>query len=123
MQPNPTIQQLFDLSGKTVLLTGGCGHLGTAMSHALAEAGASVVLTSRDAKNAQQCAEKLPRVGSAKHRGIGLDHMDTDTLDKRFAEAVDAAGKIDVLVNNGTQNPGKDLTNVTADEFTSDLRN
>src|SRR5688572_30405135 len=121
MQPNPTIQQLFDLSGRVVLLTGGCGHLGTAMSHALAEAGASLVITSRDAKKAQEGAEKLPRIGSAKHHGIGFDHMDTDAMEAKFAEVLKLAGKVDILVNNGTQNPGKDLTNVTAKEFTKDL--
>ena len=35
----PTVQDLFDLTGKVALLTGGAGHLGSAMSRALAEAG------------------------------------------------------------------------------------
>src|SRR5690348_800012 len=56
----PTITQLFDLTGKTALLTGGTGHLGSAMARALAEAGASVVLTSRDAGRAQAAADALP---------------------------------------------------------------
>src|SRR4051812_3269400 len=45
--PDPTIPQLFDLTGKVALISGASGYLGTAMSRALAEAGASVVCSSR----------------------------------------------------------------------------
>ncbi|HAW28504.1 MAG TPA: short-chain dehydrogenase, partial [Planctomycetaceae bacterium] len=40
----PTIQELFDLSGKTVLISGASGYLGSAMARGLAEAGARVVI-------------------------------------------------------------------------------
>ena len=43
-----TIQQLFDLTGKTVLVTGGSRGLGLQMAHALGEAGAKVMLSSRN---------------------------------------------------------------------------
>lgn len=121
--PQPTIQELYNLTGKVALLTGGCGHLGSAMSNALAEAGASVVLTSRDGAKAKAFAATLPRVGAAQHHGIFLNHLETPTLEKSFAEAVALAGKVDILVNNGTESPGKDLTNVSAEEFTRDLAN
>ncbi len=89
----------------------------------LAEAGASVVLTSRDAARAQAGAASLPRVGSAQHHGIFLNHLVTPSLEKSFAQAVDLAGKVDILVNNGTESPGKDWTNVSAEEFNKDLAN
>ena len=63
----PTIQQLFDLSGKAALVTGGTGHLGTAICQALAEAGASVVISSRERQRARAAAEQLPRPGDATH--------------------------------------------------------
>ena len=59
----PTVHELFDLSGKVVLITGGTGHLGSAMARALAEAGASVVLTSRDAARARR-ASSVPSCGA-----------------------------------------------------------
>src|SRR5688572_16780539 len=82
----PTIQQLFDLTGRTALLTGGAGHLGSTMGRALAEAGASVILTSRDAHRAAAQASTLP--GPALHHGIALDHMSPDSVDAGFEEAV-----------------------------------
>ena len=48
MIAEPTIHELFDLSGKVALITGATGFLGSAMSRALSEAGASVVISSRD---------------------------------------------------------------------------
>lgn len=119
----PTIQQLFDLTGKVALLTGGCGHLGSAMAAALAEAGASVVITSRSADKARAGAAALPRRGEARHHGVTLDHMDPATLDQRFAEALKLAGKFDILVNNGTEGPPGDWTTATAEQFNHHLSN
>jgi gluconate 5-dehydrogenase len=110
-----TIQQLFDLGGKTALVTGGTGWLGTAFSTALAEAGATVVISSRDKARAQAAVDRLP--GGASHHAVALDHMDETSLSNGFHAAVEAAGSVDILVNNGLELLGKDLTNVTFDEF------
>jgi NAD(P)-dependent dehydrogenase (short-subunit alcohol dehydrogenase family) len=119
----PTIPQLFDLTGQVAMVTGGCGHLGSAMCRALAEAGASVVVTSREAHKAQSLAETLPRSGHARHFGIALDHMHPDTLPVSFQEAVSLAGAVDVLVNNGHEALGADWSTVTAEQFSRQLSN
>jgi len=49
----PTIERLFDLTGRVALITGGSGYLGRSLSRALAEAGASVVVGSRELSRAQ----------------------------------------------------------------------
>jgi NAD(P)-dependent dehydrogenase (short-subunit alcohol dehydrogenase family) len=118
--PEPTIHELFDLTGRVVLITGGTGHLGSAMSRALAEAGATVVIASRDANRAKVAAAALPGDG---HFGIALDHMDPISLERGFEEAVSIAGKIDVLVNNGHEAQPADWTTVTAEQFTRQLAN
>jgi NAD(P)-dependent dehydrogenase (short-subunit alcohol dehydrogenase family) len=118
-----TVQQLFDLSGRAALVTGGAGHLGSAMCRALAEAGASVVATSRNARRAADFAAKLPRPGAANHFGIALDQMQPATLEASFREAVALAGKIDVLVNNAHESQSSDWTNVTPEEFSRLLGN
>jgi gluconate 5-dehydrogenase len=119
----PTVAELFDLSGKTVLLTGGAGHLGSAMARALAEAGASVVLTSRQAERAEECARDLPRRGEAKHVGLALDQLEPGRVDEAFAAALAAAGRIDVLVNNAHEPLSADWATVTAEQFNRHLAN
>ncbi len=54
----PTIQELFDLTGRAALITGATGWLGSSLSRALAEAGASVVISSRDAARAAEAASR-----------------------------------------------------------------
>ena len=85
-----TIQDLFDLSGKVALVTGGTGYLGTAFVRALAEAGASVSISSRDEARAKEAAEKLPSPGGAVHHGVALDQLDGAALRRGFVAAVEA---------------------------------
>jgi NAD(P)-dependent dehydrogenase (short-subunit alcohol dehydrogenase family) len=121
--PEPTIDRLFDLSGRVALITGGAGHLGSAMARALAEAGASVVVTSRDSARAEAAASALPRPGDARHRGLALDHMNPDDLTEAFSRAVDHAGRIDILINNGHESQPADWSSVTPEQFSRHLAN
>src|SRR5262245_58753282 len=122
-QAEPSVQQLFDLTGKVALITGGTGHLGSAMARALAEAGASVVLSSRDPARGRTAASALPTAGSAKHQAVALDQMNPDSLERGLQEALKLTGHIDVLVNNGHEALGNDWTDVTAEQFTRQLAN
>jgi NAD(P)-dependent dehydrogenase (short-subunit alcohol dehydrogenase family) len=119
----PTIPQLFDLSERVAIVTGGCGHLGSAMCRALAEAGAAVVVTSRDAARARQAADALPRAGAARHFGVALDHMNPASIEAGFQEILALAGRVDILVKNGHEALAADWTTVTAEEFTRQLGN
>lgn len=112
-----TIGKLFDLTGKTALLTGGTGWLGTAFANALAEAGASVVISSRDEERAGEAVSALPVSDGASHHGVELDHMDEESIHNGFQAAITAAGQLDILVNNGLEGVGKDLTDVSFEEF------
>lgn len=123
MASEPTVQQLFDLSGKVALVTGGTGHLGSAMSRALAEAGASVIVTSRDLTRAEQAASALPAVNSARHFGVELDHIQAEMLEGQFASALQLTGRIDILINNGHEAVGVDWREVTAEQFTRQMAN
>lgn len=122
-QNERTVQQLFDLTGRSAIVTGGCGHLGSAMCRALAEAGATVIVSSREAERAQAMAATLASPGGAKHIGLALDHMQPETLSQSFAAAVAAVGHIDILVNNGHEALAADWHSITPEEFTRHLGN
>lgn len=118
-----TIQQLFDLTGKVALITGASGHLGSSMSRALAEAGAAVVASSRDIDKAREFAKSLPSPTGAQHQGVSLSHMDAGSVDQGFNDAIAATGRVDILFNNGHEAIGKDLTDITPEEFSRHLMN
>ena len=113
----PTVHELFDLTGKVAVVTGGTGWLGGAFCRALAEARASVVISSRDAARAADAAAKLPVHGGAGHHGVEIDHTDPRSIAQGFADAVRAAGKVDILVNNGLDAVQHDLGDCTFEEF------
>lgn len=119
----PTIQQLFDLTGRVALVTGASGHLGSSLARALAEAGASVVCSSRQLAVARESAAALPVGIGAAHHGIALDHLDEPSIERGFRQAVEAAGQVDILVNNGHAGDAHDLTNVSGADFDRMLRN
>lgn len=122
----PTIQELFDLRGRAALVTGGSGHLGSAMSRALAEAGATVIVAGRDAAKTQAFADTLPSPHGARHGGVALDHTTEASRIAGFNQAVElAAGRLDILVNNALNKAPKvhDHTDVTAEEFDDQLKN
>lgn len=109
-----SIQQLFDLSGKVAIVTGASGWLGSAMSRALAEAGATMVVTSRNAAQAEEFAASLPGSG---HVGIGFEQGDTDTIPGFVQDVVARLGKIDILVNNAYGTTGPTIDTATAEDF------
>lgn len=119
----PTVQELFDLSGQVALITGASGHLGSALARAMAEAGASVVCASRQLAVARESAAGLPVRHGAKHHAVALDQLDERSIEQGFQQAVESAGQVDILVNNGHAGDAHDLTNVTASDFNRMLEN
>lgn len=119
----PTFDQLFDLCGRVALITGGSGWLGGAMAAALAEAGANVVVASRDAERAEQTAATLVTHRNNVHTSVVIDQLDPASIRRGFDDAVQAAGKVDILINNGHAGDPHDLTNIDAEHFNRVLSN
>jgi NAD(P)-dependent dehydrogenase (short-subunit alcohol dehydrogenase family) len=86
--------------GVRVLITGGTSGLGAGMAAALLAAGASVVLTGRDADRAEIAAGELGAQQAGSAVGIGMDVRDEDDVARGVDRAMDALGGLDVLVNN-----------------------
>lgn len=123
--PNRTVQELFDLSGRVAIVTGGAGLLGKQFSQALVEAGAAVVIASRTLDNCRAWAEELTayartlpawrdRSDTTVALPLALDVTRPDSAQAMVAATLDHFGRLDVLVNNaysrGVPAPPEELT-------------
>ena len=94
-----TIQQLFDLKGKTALVTGGSRGLGLQMAHALGEAGARVMLSSRKADELEKAVADLEAAG-IDARWTAADCAVEADIHRLADDTLERMGDIDILVNN-----------------------
>ena len=94
-----TIQQLFDLKGKTALVTGGSRGLGLQMAHALGEAGARIMLSSRKAEDLEQAAAELQAAG-IDARWVAADCAREEDIHRLASETLQRMGDVDILINN-----------------------
>jgi gluconate 5-dehydrogenase len=94
-----TVQQLFDLTGQVALVTGGSRGLGLQMAHALGEAGAKIMLSSRKAADLEEAAAELQAAG-IDARWIAADCGKEEDIRRLATETMERMGPIDILVNN-----------------------
>lgn len=92
------IRNLFDLTGKVALVTGGSGAFGGAAAKGLAAFGADVVVTSRNAENLERSAEELRAMTDSKVVPISCDATDEASVAAMVAQTIDEFGRIDILV-------------------------
>lgn len=112
------VNQLFSLAGTVAIVTGACGHLGAAMSRGLAEAGATLVVTSRDQQQAEQFALTLPGAAEGRnHIGMELAQAETNTIADFVERVIDRVGQIDILVNNAYGGTAPNINDATAEDF------
>ena len=94
-----TIQQLFDLTGRTAIVTGGGTHLGTAFTEALCDLGAKVYIASRRAGLCEEVAERL-RDRGMDVTGTGCDVTDEQQVDALVDPVMNENGRLDIAVCN-----------------------
>lgn len=106
------LAKLFDLGGRTALVTGGNSGIGEAMAHALGLAGARLVLVARRAAELEAAAARL-RAKGCEVRVVPCDLVDVEALDRACA----AAGPVDILVNAAGINLRQPFQDVSAAAF------
>jgi NAD(P)-dependent dehydrogenase (short-subunit alcohol dehydrogenase family) len=90
---------LFDLSGKTAIVTGGGKGVGRQLAHGLAEAGANIVVCARKAERCEEAAAELEQLG-VRALGLGCDVRDPEQVQAVVARTTADFGGVDILVNN-----------------------
>jgi len=94
-----TIKELFDLNGKTALVTGGSRGLGLQIAEALGEAGAKLVLSSRKQADLDEAVAHLKSRG-IEASAIAADLSQESAIEPLVAESMKRLGHIDILINN-----------------------
>src|ERR1700681_1239784 len=95
------MNQRFDLTGRTVIITGGGKGIGKVYAQEFAKVGANVVVADIDEAAAKAVADAIAASGGAAF-GLGIDIADEDATHAMAKTALDRYGAIDVLVNNAS---------------------
>lgn len=109
---------MFDLSGKTALVTGATGGIGEAIARAMHAEGAEVVLSGRRVEKLEALAAEL---GERTHI-LPCDLSDPEQADALVGQTIESAGKIDVLVANAGVTRDKLLMQMTDEDFQDIIR-
>jgi gluconate 5-dehydrogenase len=94
-----SVKQLFDLTGRVAVVTGGAVGLGRQMAEALAEMGANVVLCARKEERCRQAASELQQLG-VKAVALACDVKSENSVHEMVDAAFSQFGRIDILINN-----------------------
>jgi NAD(P)-dependent dehydrogenase (short-subunit alcohol dehydrogenase family) len=117
-----SLQSLFNLKGKVAVVTGGAGWLGTAVSEALSELGAFVVIASRSPSKAEALVTRLNQdADEIRARHVELDITQENSIKRCFAEVASAQNRLDVLVNNSYSGTVASLLDTTVERWQSNM--
>lgn len=112
------LQTLFDLHNKTVVITGGAGHLGSAMSEVLVAYGANLYIMGKDHHKNKELSDKLKeKYSSAKCESIIFDIDNKDSVKMAINSIIKEEKGIDVLINNAAYYCARIFHEYTDDEW------
>jgi NAD(P)-dependent dehydrogenase (short-subunit alcohol dehydrogenase family) len=111
---------LFDLTGRVAIVTGASRGLGQQFGRALAQAGADLVLTSRNREHLAPFEAEIKALGG-RALSLDLDVRELASIEQMSAAAEGAYGHLDILVNNAGMNIRKPALEVTWDDWNAIL--
>jgi NAD(P)-dependent dehydrogenase (short-subunit alcohol dehydrogenase family) len=112
---------LYRLAGKVALVSGGTGIVGNPIATVLSEAGATVIIASRDAERCRVLAQSLSQQGS-KAEGERLDLSSEQEIRDLRDRILKQHGRLDILFNNAVARAGGDLRHTTAGDWEETMR-
>jgi NAD(P)-dependent dehydrogenase (short-subunit alcohol dehydrogenase family) len=107
------VPRLFDLKGKMALVTGGSKGLGKAMARGLVEAGADIVIASRNEGELKSALSEILQGTDRKGRYFVADLSRREEANQLARSALDAFGRIDILINNAGSNKPQAIDEIT----------
>lgn len=113
------LEKIFGCSGRVAIVSGGAGLYGFAISEALAEAGATVIVASRHAGQFRQKTAGSP-AGARMHHRV-LDLMSEESIEGLFSGTVAEFGRVDIVVNNALTPVGGSLAGAPAERWRRSL--
>ncbi|OLO35884.1 gluconate 5-dehydrogenase [Alkalihalophilus pseudofirmus] len=111
------LEEIFSLTGKTAVVTGGTGHLGLAISEGLAKAGATVYIGSRNDKKGKEIADKFNENLHVNCLSINFDIADPISIKEGLEKINQETGSIDILVNNAYYGKSGTIEQMTEDDW------
>lgn len=117
-----SISELFSLKERVALVTGGAGRYGRAICRALAEAGATVIIASRNERRCEEYAESL-RDENLNAYGFGLDVTKDDSIQSIASQIELQWGKLDVLFNNAVSVQAEPLSEHSVEKWAQAVEN
>ncbi len=115
------VQALFDVQGRTAVITGGSGHLGRVMASALAQVGAQVAILGRHVETAKTVAEAIQAEGGSA-LWIACDVLNRTDLEQSREQVTSAFGPVDVLINAAGGNSPTATTSTEKSFFDLDMQ-
>jgi len=112
----PTLQQLFDLSGRVAIVTGGSRGLGQEIAEGMAEAGAALMLCSRREEWLLPAVEAM-RTRGTRAEGMRCDVSNVHDVQTVVDRTIAVYGKIDILVNNAGVSWGAEPEEMPVDKW------
>ena len=109
--------ELFNLTGKTALVTGGSKGLGKSMARGLAQAGAKIALCSRNGNEAQQAADEIAKDFEVQTLAFECDVTSEEEVSSMMEETFQKLGSLDVLINNAGINIRNPIEELSLDDF------
>ena len=106
-------ENLFSLTGRVALVTGGNGGIGLAIARGFRDAGASLAIAGRNPDKNAAVAEEF----GADHGVYALDVRDEAAVERTVAQVVERFGRLDILVNNAGQFIGGSVTGMKLDDW------
>ncbi|MEE8433749.1 MAG: glucose 1-dehydrogenase [bacterium] len=109
--------ELFDLTGKVAIVTGGNGGIGLGMARGLARAGAAVAVVARNAEKSAAAVRELDTLGGGGAMAVEADVSKGDAVAAMVERVAEKLGRIDILVNNAGINIRKLPQDLSEEEW------